>query len=86
MKQQLTIRRKKPIKHHDDLARASYSQHVHRMSIMAAISVALKLSLDNVNEPSQHCRSSYYYSHFIRTSVQNKAKSQITHYNLVINL
>jgi len=48
----------KTIKQQDDFARTSYSQHVHRMSIMTAISVVLKLSLDNVNELSRHSRSS----------------------------
>jgi hypothetical protein len=41
-----------------DLTRASHCQPVHRMSIMAVITVVLKLSLDNVNEPSRHCTSS----------------------------
>jgi hypothetical protein len=42
----------------DDLTRASHCQPVHRMSIMAVVSVVLKLLLDNVNEPSRHCRNS----------------------------
>lgn len=42
----------------DDLVRASYCQPVLGMSIMAAISVMFKLSLDNVNDSSRYCRSS----------------------------
>ena len=46
------------MKQQDDLALASHCQLVDKNSIMAAISVVLKFSLDNVNEPSRHCRSS----------------------------